>query len=69
MSLDVVSAPLAMLLVAHLVALAFAIADRHARAAAWRRIADERRWNHERLSRRAVGQEHVRSACPHGPDS
>jgi hypothetical protein len=30
------------------VALAVAFADRSARARAWERIADERRWNHDR---------------------
>ena len=35
-------------LVVSAVALAALLADRAARAAAWRRIADERRWNHDR---------------------
>lgn len=37
------------LVIALLVALAV-LADRGARAAAWRRIADERRWNHDKRS-------------------
>lgn len=48
-------------LVLGIIACVAAIADRSARAEAWRRIATERRWNHENVPTPA----HRPSACDH----